>query len=168
MEEKTEAYITEMLPSNSYGTCFHPVRHMKKKIHGKWKNIREKLLPGYVFITTDDVQQLFLYLMEVPVFTKILGGDSRYFTPLSKEDTGWLEKITGKSCAERLVYETELSKVCISKENVVSIVSGPLKDMEGMIKKINLHKRFAEIETEFMNRKMVIHLGIEILGSEQA
>ena len=42
-----------------------------------------------------------------------------------------------------------------------------MKDMEGMVKKINLHKRTAEVEVEFMGRKTAVYLGIELLMDKQ-
>ena len=39
--------------------------------------------------------------------------------------------------------------------------------MQGQIRKINLHKRRAEVEVDFMNQKTVIHLGIEILEKSE-
>ena len=46
----------------------------------------------------------------------------------------------------------------------MTILSGPLKSVEGQIKKINLHRRIAEVEVDFMNRKTVVYLGIEMVG----
>ena len=39
--------------------------------------------------------------------------------------------------------------------------------MEGYIRKIDLHRRIAKVEVEFMNRKTVIHLGIEMVGKKR-
>ena len=61
--------------------------------------------------------------------------------------------------------EVGLSQVTAEGDAVV-VLSGPLKSMEGRIKKLNLHKRIAEIEVEFMNRKTILHLGIEIVGKK--
>ena len=43
-EDKTEALIRVILPEKLYGECFHLTRHMRKKFHGKWTDVREKLL----------------------------------------------------------------------------------------------------------------------------
>ena len=63
--------------------------------------------------------------------------------------------------------EVSISKVRIDEGNEIRIISGPLKHMGGMIKKINLHKRMAEVEIEFMNRRTVIYLGIELLEKKE-
>ena len=63
--------------------------------------------------------------------------------------------------------EAEISRVYVSEEDVVTILSGPLKDMEGYIKKIDLHRRIAKVEVDFMNQKTVIHLGIEMIEKKE-
>ena len=59
-ETKTETQISKILSEELFGECFHPTRHMRKKFHGIWKDIHEKLLPGYVFITTGDIRKLYM------------------------------------------------------------------------------------------------------------
>ena len=63
--------------------------------------------------------------------------------------------------------EVGLSQVSVSEDDVITILSGPLKSMEGYIRKIDLHRRIAKVEVEFMNRKTVIHLGIEMVGKKR-
>ncbi len=168
-EIKTETYISNLVSRNLYGQCFHPTRHMRKKFHGSWKDIHEKLLPGYVFITTDNIRMLYMELQKIPVFTKLLGKEHEYFARLEEQDAEWLEKLMGNSSGgkDAAWQEVSISKVRIDEGNEIRIISGPLKHMGGMIKKINLHKRMAEVEIEFMNRRTVIYLGIELLEKKE-
>lgn len=163
MEDKVEEQIKVMVEKDLYRRCFHPTRHVKKKIRGEWRELREKLLPGYVFIVSDDVEKLYLRLRYVPAFTKLLGKEAGQFVPLSGHEVEWLEKITGSSGD---YMEAEISRISVSEDDAVTILSGPLKDMEGYIKKIDLHRRIAKVEVDFMNRKTVIHLGIELIGKK--
>lgn len=167
-ETKTETHISSILSRELYGECFHPTRHMRKKFHGIWKDIHEKLLPGYVFITTDDIRKLYMELQKIPLLTKLLGKEDEYFAQLKDRDAEWLERLMGQNGSrtdgeEGEWHEVSLSQVSVEEGSGVRVVSGPLKDMDGMIKKINLHKRMAEVEVEFMNRRTVIYLGIELL-----
>ena len=57
--------------------------------------------------------------------------------------------------------EVQISRVSVSEDDKITILSGPLKNMEGCIKKIDLHRRIAKVEVDFM--KTVIHLGIEMV-----
>ena len=65
--------------------------------------------------------------------------------------------------ADSQKYDVGLSQIRIDEGNEIRIVSGPLKNMEGMIRKIHLHRRMAEVEVPFMNQRTVIYLGIELL-----
>ena len=46
-------------------------------------------------------------------------------------------------------------------------MSGPLTGMGKMVRRVNLHKRIAEIEVEIMQKKRVLYLGIEIEEDER-
>ena len=159
-EDKVEQQIRVMVENALYDSCFHPMRRVKKKFRGEWKESREKLLPGYVFITSNCIQDLYQEMKYVPAFTKLLGKQGEHFIPLSKYEVEWLEQIIDSSDSKK---EVELSPVSVSEDDVIKILSGPLKNMEGCIKKIDLHRRVAKVEVDFMNRKIVIHLGIEIV-----
>ena len=63
--------------------------------------------------------------------------------------------------------EVQLSQISVSEDDVITILSGPLKNMEGCIKKIDLHRRIAKVEVDFMNQKTVIHLGIEMVDKNR-
>lgn len=177
-EEKTETHIEAILPDHIYGYCFHPTRQIRKRFHGVWKDTHEKLIPGYVFVTTDDIDAVFMRLKKVPMFTNILGRDGDCFVKLADHEVEWLEKMLRLDAGRNLEshrndsrnsrYEATLSQVGFDEGNEIKILSGPLKGMEGMVRKINLHKRTAEVEIEFMGRRTVVYLGIELLGEKQS
>lgn len=171
-EERTELLIHGRVSRNVYDNCFHPLRHVRKKFHGEWKDLHEKLLPGYVFLDSMHIEELYLELKRVPMLTKLLGKDEEVFVPLQENEEDWLQQIMalggglgkGKS---PLPLEVGLSQVRVNERDMVEILSGPLKNVEGQIKKIRLHKRIAEVEVDFMGRKTVIHLGIELIKRKE-
>ena len=104
----------------------------------------------------------------MPAFTRMLGKDGEQFVPLSEHEAEWLNRLaavplqdSGLSSDQNM--EVQLSKVSVSEDDAVTILSGPLKNMEGYIRKIDLHRRIAKVEVDFMNRKTLIHLGIEMV-----
>lgn len=103
-------------------------------------------------------------LKKVPLLTKLLGKDGEQFVALQEDEWGWLERLMGPA---RDFGKVGLSQVVAEQDKIV-ILSGPLKNMEGFVKKINLHKRIAEVEVDFMNRKTILHLGIEIVGKKES
>lgn len=162
MESCTELHIRKTIPEDLYISCFHPIRHVKKKFHGQWKEMQEKLLPGYVFLKSERISELYPEIMGLPMLTKLLGRDRKHFAALPENEALWLDRImSGGDTGNGVV---SISQINVNENDEITILSGPLKNMEGLIKKIHLHKRIAEIEVDFMNRKTVIHLGIEILG----
>ncbi|WP_443029438.1 KOW motif-containing protein [Sporofaciens musculi] len=57
--------------------------------------------------------------------------------------------------------------MAVGENQRIKIISGPLKNLEGQIKKINLHKRIAIVEAEFMGNRTLLHLGIEIAENKR-
>ena len=57
--------------------------------------------------------------------------------------------------------EIALSQIVVEKDGEIRVLSGPLLQVEDMVKKFDFHKRVAEIETDFMGQKKVLYLGIE-------
>lgn len=152
-------------------SCFYPVRHMRKKIRGNWVDYYERLIPGYIFAESEDILRLYEELFKLPFFMKILGKDeqkdSAMFQALQTDEVRWLQAIMGNRPERKTTDEqpvVELSQVCFDENDQVKILSGPLTSMTGMIRKINVHRRVAEVEVELMGRKIPVHLGIELLG----
>ena len=166
-EKKTEMYMKKQLPAGLYDRCFHPTRRMRRKYRGKWVEVHEKLLPGYVFVTTECAEELYIQLRKIPLFTRLLGKDAENFVRLSDEEEQWLDMLLGQMPSGEK-NEVGLSQIAFGEGSEIRIVSGPLKDMQGMVKKINLHKRIAEIEVPFMGGKRVVFLGIEMADKKQS
>lgn len=107
-------------------------------------------------------------MKEIPALTRILGRCGDYFTPLSERDMQMMEKLqSGTKDGGKI--RAEISQIVIEEGKQIRILSGPLRNLEGQIKKLNLHKRIAEVELEFMGSKSVVYLGIEMverLGEE--
>ena len=170
MEDRTEVLIRGRVERGLYDRCFHPMRHVRKKFHGQWKDLHEKLLPGYVFIQSRSIGELYGELQRVPMLTKVLGRDENWFCALRSQEVAWLELLLEEEqeaeCCQSGVAEIGLSQIR-AEGDTVTILSGPLKNMEGYIRKIHLHRRIAEVEVDFMGRKTVIHLGIEMVEKKE-
>jgi len=162
-ENQTARQVEKRIPEEIMENCFVPVRRLRKKFHGTWHEVTEKLFPGYVFMITDQPWLLYEELKKIPTLTKVLGRCGEYFTPLSEVDVQMMEKLQD-GMGEKENLEVEISKVTVEEGNHIRILEGPLKNLEGKIKKVNLHKRIAAVEMEFMGNKSVVHLGIEMVG----
>ena len=159
-EETVERGFCRQVNHDVYGKCFHPTRVMRKKLRGQWLEISEKLIPGYVFITSDDPNELNQALRDIPALTKLLGHEGDAFTGLRESEEEWLLRLVSP---EENRTEVGLSTVEIDENDEVTVLDGPLKGMLGQIKKIDLHRRHAEVEVTFMNRTILLYLGFELI-----
>ena len=179
-------------------SCFYPVRHMKKKIRGNWTDCYERMIPGYVFVESEHILELYGELCRFPFFMKLLGKEqpedpvgmqaqtgetyetaddknedrdnSVRFQALQPHEVSWLYGIMGNVSDEEKMEGNpvvELSQIGFDENDQVKILSGPLASMTGLIRKIHLHRRTAEVEVTFMGRKISIHLGIELLDKKE-
>jgi transcriptional antiterminator NusG len=185
-ESQTVLMLERSLPEGVLEKCFVPMRRRKKKYQGKWHEVVEKLFPGYVFLVSDYPQLLYDELKNIPAMTRLLGSCEEYFTPLSEEDVYILLKLQKNVCKPQThqgmwrnrlergggqekfgIMKVDISRIRVGEKGLIRIVSGPLKNLEGQIRKINLHKRIAVVEAEFMGNKSQIHLGIEIIEGNE-
>ena len=160
-ENRAVLLIDKLAEEGMLERCFVPMRRLKKKFHGEWSEVTEKIFPGYVFLITSQPVLLYEELKKVPILTRILGRSGEYFTPLAEAEVQMMEKLNGKGA------EAGLSTIAVEEGSQIRILSGPLINLEGQIRKVNLHKRIAEVEMEFMGNRTVVHLGIEIVKKKE-
>ena len=140
---------------------FSPYRKVMKKYRGEFKEVTERCFPGYIFVETDDIKQLFFDLYWVPGFQKILGreGLTYNFVPLNKDEARMIDILYSEN-SNRI---TEISDIEVHEGDIVKVLSGPLMGLETKIKKVNLHKRLVIVEFEMCGRLVEAQLGINII-----
>ena len=57
----------------------------------------------------------------------------------------------------------DISRVEMSEGDTVEILDGPLKGLEGNIKKLDLHRRQAVVNMSMLGRDLELRFGIEIV-----
>jgi len=150
-----ENLVAGLLPQSLDVLCFHLIRRRKKKFQGMWQTVQENLFPGYVFVDTDDPDREYRELKKVPR-PKLLFSDDEYVSTLEQKESDFMELIADKSGV------IGISRVAVDEGGTVRYLSGPLKNVGDRVRKVNLHKRIAEIEASFMGEKQILYLGIEI------
>ena len=154
-EERIRLQCERVISQEVLERCFIPYYQQKKRFQGEW-HIQEKILfPGYVFLIAQNPEQLIEGLRKVIGLTKLLGSGDEII-PLTPEETQLLLRM-GKE--EQVV---EMSTGIIENAKV-KIQQGPLVGMEGLIKKIDRHKRQAVLEVEMFGRTVEMRVGVEIV-----
>lgn len=157
-EERTADMIRKCIPSYYMEECFVPKRERMKKFHGRWNKVEEVLFHGYVFVISQQPEELYCQLRQIPKLTKFLGREKDYYIPLSEEEKRLVHEIGDEE------HKTSISKVEVVEGKQIQVIDGPLKGYVGNIVKANLHKREVKICVEFMNRTMELFMGIEMVG----
>ncbi len=154
-EEKTRLLIEQLIDKELYNRISIPWKYKIQKKDGQQHKVKYKLMPSYIFFETDRIDDFAAELKRVPGFNMVLQDDETYH-PLHEREVKLLSKLIGD---EDIV---EVSKGVIEGDQVF-VTEGPLVGMEGMIKKINRHKRYAIIEMEMFDRITEIKIGLEIV-----
>lgn len=158
-EEKIVQYCQTFIPKDILEDCFVlKYKHLKRYL-GDWHEVEEVLFKGYVFMITDHVNDLFYQLKEIPGFTKLLGNTGDIIYPIYEEEAMFLQRF-GKS-----EHTVEVSSGVIEGDKIY-ITQGPLVDSEGIIKKIDRHKRIAYVEIQLFNQKTTTQVGLEIVSKK--
>ena len=155
-EENIRTQCLRKISSEILERCFIPYYEEKKRIRGEWTVKKKVLFPGYVFVVTEDRDQLYQSLKSVAGLTKLI-GTGREVVPLTEEEKQFMLDFGGE---EQVVPMSE----GIIENAVTKIRSGPLKGKEGLIRKIDRHKRKAWLEVEMFGRKQEIEVGLEIVA----
>lgn len=154
-EEKTKLLCNKMISIEILEECFIPYYEKKKKYMCKWHIINEILFPGYIFMVSNQINNLIVDVRRIPKLTKILGNEKEII-PLYDREIEFLMKFGKKEHIIKMSYGY------IENEKII-ITDGPMKDYEGIVKKIDRHKRKAIIEVEFFGRTMEVSVGVEIV-----
>ncbi len=154
-EEKTEKFVRSVLPAQAYARCFHPLQHKMVRHGGEWRDVVFRLLPGYVFIETDDPERVYQILKNTP--KQLLFSNDDCVSVLAGEDEALLERIMDQD------GQIRLSTVRVTGEErdgakQLEYLSGPLGTVADRVARVNLHKRIARVMTGLAGERKWINL----------
>lgn len=135
--------------------CFIPRYERMKRYQGTWHKERQILFPGYVFVISSDLEQMKGCLQRVIGLTKLLGMGGTVI-PLTEEEVSFLVQFGGDD------HVVTMSRGIVEGTQVI-VTEGPLKGQEGLIRKIDRHKRKAWIEIKMFGRMQRVEVGMEVL-----
>lgn len=157
-EEIVRMLCQKMIPKGILEESFIPRYEKKKRYLGGWHVEEVILFPGYVFLITDKEKELFHELKRIPELTKML-GDEEGAIPLYDEEINFLKTFGNRQ------HIIEMSYGYCEGDNVV-ITEGPMSGFEGLIRKLDRHKRLAKLDVEFFGRVAEVWIGVEIIKKQ--
>ena len=153
--------IKEHLNDQFVCDVFSPFRKELRKYKGEFKEASVRCFPGYIFVETSNIKELFKEIYWLPEYTKILGreGYTDNFVPLDENESRMID-ILYNANSDRT---TDISDIEVIEGDKIRVLTGPLANIEGKIKKVNLHKRKVIIEFSLCNRIVETQVGINII-----
>lgn len=125
------------------------------KVHGQWTLTMSRLFPGYVFVKTRRIEELFVYLKRTGAMTKVLrtGED---ITPVYAEEEEYLRLLGGDD------HIVKYSEGYMEGEKL-TVISGAMKNYRGIVKRILRHRRLVVLEVPIMGRTVEVTVGLGVV-----
>jgi transcriptional antiterminator NusG len=135
----------------------YPTRIMQQRKRGQWSRVEQPLLPGYVFIYLDD---------EIP-FPLFIIRQERDAYKILRNDDGSMELKGSDAQYAHWVYQHdgtfEPSTVVYKQGQLVKVLDGPLKDMEGRIAKLDRHHKRIVVAFTFAGVERKVNLSVNVI-----
>ena len=144
------------IPEDIAAKVFSPIWQHAKKYEGTWHLDDDILFAGYIFIESDsDSKTLEKLLWRIPnvVSPVRIGGD---FNALNKEEEQYLRQLMDEYNCIAMSYRYIV-------DDQLMIYKGPLSVKSDMVKKIDRHKRIADIEVYLWHQPKRVRVGLEII-----
>ena len=153
--------IMKNKPDDPSFEVFAPHRKVIRRYKGVDKEVIERCFPGYVFVSTNDVQGLFIQLYWTPGYTRLLGreADTYNFVPLNEDESRMIDILY--SIENNRI--TEISNIEVKEGEMIKVLDGPLAGLETKIIKVNLHKRKVTVAHMFCGRLVTSDIAINII-----
>ena len=160
-EQQAIEDILKNKPDDASFDVFSPYRKSFRKYKGVMREVVERCFPGYIFVETNNVRELFRQLYFTPGFQKLLGREegTENFVPLDKDESRMIDILYSVN-NNRI---TEISNIEVKEGETIRVLDGPLLGLETQIKKVNLHKRTVLVEYMMCGRLVTSPVGINII-----
>ena len=153
-EEQLTKMIRRVVPERYYGECFVPYFERLRC----WRQQNQvhilRLFPGYLFISTDNIEAVFQCLKRVPAMSKILTAGAFEFTPLYDSEAEFLKRILDADHIVRLTYAATDGK------GHVTYMAGPLEKCRGRIEAYKFRDRYAQVRLTIAGQEKTVRMGI--------
>lgn len=130
---------------------FIPRYIMKIRYRKAWHDVEKVLFPGYVFIDTDQIDEVMKALRGVPMFTRALCR-AEQVAPITVAEQEFLQNMMNENDIVDLSEGFIIGdKVCVTR--------GALRNYTGAITKVDRHRRIAHLQIDLFGRPTPVQVG---------
>ncbi|MBQ8667295.1 MAG: hypothetical protein IJ526_10595 [Lachnospiraceae bacterium] len=136
---------------------FIPLYEEVRRSGGKCHIIFKRLFPGYIFLETDNPDEVLHTLRAIPEYTRLLGNveadGSKTFIPVGEEDEEFLRTLFSDGVMH-------VSYVHMAQNGRIDHIVGPLYNYRNHITKLEMRHRMAIVETEMFGKMRKVRFGL--------
>lgn len=155
-EESMREKCRQAIPSVVCPSIFVLKYNQMKKYKDVWKSERRILFPGYLFFDTNSPKEVEKRLSVFQSLAKpvCIGGG---FYPIREDEEAFLEDITD----EQYIVQSSVGYLV---DNVLVVTKGPLCNLTDSVKRIDRHKRLAELSVALWGEERKVRVGLEVVA----
>jgi len=150
-----EQEIAEAVEKSGAVNAIVPIRVLAERRKKKLQVVKRVLFPGYVFVLWTGNVTTYYEMLGIPGVIRFVGADKK---PIAIPD---------EQMAPVLILANHGNPIALSQVyregELTRIVSGPLKDLDAYIVKVDIRNRRATIQIPILNADHTIQLGLEML-----
>ena len=151
--------LAERTLSGTESRLLWPRRSLRIRRAGVWRDSVSPIFPSYVFLQAAGVDpDLYAAVRRTPGFVRFLPSNEG-LAPLEQKDQTLLSHFL--SFGEVV----EKSAAYFDENRRIRVISGPLKNLEGMIVKVDRRKGRARVRLEMYEDSFEVDFGFEALDS---
>lgn len=154
-EEKILGMCTRVISKDMYNELFIPRYICSRRYMGDWHKEALIMFPGYIFADTDDIAAFSMQLSKVYGMTRLV-GNGECPIPVNEREHKYL---AGMMDGDHII---QISTGYLIGDNI-EIIEGPLKPFSAIIRKVDRHKRTAEIDVNMYGVYAKAKVGLEII-----
>jgi transcription termination/antitermination protein NusG len=157
-EERYQALAGRTLVDHD-ARLFWPRRSLRIRKGGSWRESVAPIFPGYLFLQASEIDPaLYSELKRTPAFVRFLPSNESA-APLDRADQEMLAHFLGFG------EIVEKSTAYFDENRRIRIVAGPLKNLEGMIVRVDRRKGRARVRLELYEDSFEVDFGFEALDA---
>ena len=157
--ESRSVLLADRMLAGSDARLLWPRRSLRIRRAGVWRDSVAPIFPSYVFLQSPIVDpDLYAALKRTPGFVRFLPSNEA-LAPLEQKDQGLLSHFL--SFGEIVQRSTAI----FDENKRIRVISGPLKNLEGLIVRVDRRKGRARVRLEMYEDSFEVDFGFEALDT---
>lgn len=154
-ERKICDLINATVSKELYTECFWLRQERSKKRNGRRIIVCLPLFTGYLFMNTNQIEEVMCQLKKIPELTKVLGVGQE-IVPLSERDNHFI----ARGGADH-IYRINKG---FMRGDYVQIEEGAFAGYYGKMEKVDRHNRYGIMRMEFCGKELRLEIGLLIVN----